>query len=271
MATFIFQGDDIHTVTAPDIKVTGFDSAGPDITFHSGTGRTAVTAGQEFNPHLGGSQDSTDFDEAHTILRVGDKLQLHTALTGGETYDAEIVATSASNASLVIDDVKDPLTFGGVAAVEDVVADVTLIAQINFTTVDSNEPSADLTGDEIVDIVITYTPPGFGAGYTETETIFNQPGYVREEYSASNNRVVLYFDNDTNRDAFVAKFDGSTQAQGGAAVGTDIDVTIHYHDTDAITHYSYAKAVGVNFEASPTLTGQFITCGPNTKSLILSA
>ena len=131
MATFIFKGDDIHTVTAPNIKVTAFDSASPDITFHSGTGRTAITAGQEFNPHIGSPQASTDFDEEHSILRVGDTLQLHTAATGGETYDAIITETSASNAMITVQDIADPLTFAGVAPVNTgVVADGT-----NYSTV----------------------------------------------------------------------------------------------------------------------------------------
>ena len=274
MATVIFNGDPIHAVTGTDKKVTGFDGSSLGINFHNGTGRTTLGSGNGLSPHLNTPQTSTVFDNTHDVLRAGDKLQLHTAASDGESYDAEIIAIDASGSRLVIDDIKDALTFAGVSPVNTgIVADGTNIARINFSSVDSNEPPADLTGDEVVDMVITFIPPGFDAGYTESETILNQPGFERIEYSTTNDRVVVYFagaNATAHRDAFIARFDGSTQAQGGASQGTDIDVTLHYHDNDAITHYSYAKNINFNREGAD-LDGEFISTGIGTNTIILTA
>ena len=236
------SGEIIETADGSNtiLGIVSTGGASLDVKIHSGAATGTRVAGAVASPHLNTQAAVTLPGVGAHLLLPGDEIQLHTAASAGETYDAVITEITTNGADIEIEDVKDPLTFAGVAAVDTgVVADTTLIAQINFSTVDSNEPAADLTGDEIVDIVIRFTPPGFGAGYQEEVTILNQPGFLREEYSVSNDRVVLYFDTTANRDAFVARFDGSTQAQGGASQGTNIDVTIHYHDNDAITHYSF--------------------------------
>ena len=276
MSTFIFRGDDIHTVLSADKSIVAWDSDTDHarINFHNkeGTvtnGRSSLDA--SISPHLRTQESVTITGIHNSPIRSGDQITLYTgSADGSESYNATVTSTGTDTIGVELGSVKAPLTFAGVAPVANVVPDTTLIAQINFTSVDSNEPGADLTGDEIVDIVITFTPPGFEAGYTESETILNHPGFLREEYSVTNDRIVLYFDTTANRDDFVARYDGSTQSTGGASIGTNLDVTVHYHDNDTVTHFTYAKEVSLgSVPNNLDLTGERLSTGFGTHSIIL--
>ena len=251
-----------------------------NVNVHSGATTGARKAGFTASPHLNTQEDLAITDIGNDLLLAGDTIQLHTAATDGESYDAVISKITQNSISVELEDVAEALSFTGSTDADTgvvVAAGDGTIVNINLTTVSSNEPPADLTGDEVVDLFITFTTAGPA---TVTETVTSVDGFDRIEYSVSNDRIVIYFtgaDAVAHAAAFVARYDGSTQATGGAATGTNIDVVIHYHDNDALTHYSYdvernfgyASYTSTNFVPFTFADGTFISA-PADKIIYLT-